>query len=258
MDVPDFETSGERLGPPPMALLFAEGPRAVLESLTLGPCGPWLRSAPGGDGHPVLVLPGFSAGDRSTRVLRRYLRRLGYGAHPWLQGLNLGVRRELREKLTHRVDELHQRYQRKVSLVGWSLGGIYAREIAKHMPEHVRQVVTLGSPFADAARATNASNLFAWFSERSSTEGRAAMTDRLRVPPEVPSSSIFSRTDGIVHWRSCLEPEAGHTENIEVPGSHCGLGFNPLVLYAVADRLGQPEGGWQPFDRSGWRRYLYG
>ena len=249
---------GERWGPPPYVLLFAEGPRAFFESLTLPPCAPLLRRAPRGDGHPVLVLPGFAAGDPSTRVLRRYLGTLGYGAHPWLLGLNLGVRGKLREQLATRVDELYRRYDRKISLVGWSLGGIYAREIAKHMPGHVRQVVTLGSPFADAGRATSASNLFAWFSERGLSEDRAAMADRLRVPPEMPSSSIFSKSDGIVHWRSCLEPEEDHTENIEVPGSHCGLGFNPLVLYAVADRLGQPEGGWQRFDRSGWRRYLYG
>ena len=256
--MPSFETLGDRWEPPPPVLLFAEGPRAFLESLTLGPCVPLLRRAPSGDGHPVLVLPGFAAGDPSTRVLRRYLRRLGYAAHPWLLGLNLGVRGKLREKLITRVDELYRRYERKVSLVGWSLGGIYAREIAKHMPEHVRQVVTLGSPFADAARTTSASNLFAWFPERGIPEDRAAMADRLRVSPEMPSSSIFTKTDGIVHWRSCLEPAADHTENIEVPGSHCGLGFNPLVLYAVADRLGQPEGGWLPFDRSGWRRYMYG
>ena len=247
-----------RPGPPSRALLFVEGPRAVLESLTLPPSLPLLRSAPRGDGHPVLVLPGFTAGDGSTRVLRRYLRRLGYGVHPWLLGANLGPHDKLREQLAARVDELHRRYERKLSLVGWSLGGIYARELAKRMPEHVRQVVTLGSPFADTARGTNATELFDFFSDRGRSQERATLASRLQTPPPMPSTAIFSKTDGVVHWQSCLERKTDHTENIEVPGSHCGLGFNALVLYAVADRLSQPEGDWRPFERGGWRRYLYG
>jgi pimeloyl-ACP methyl ester carboxylesterase len=221
-----------RTAPSRLALLLAEAPRAFFESLTLPPVAGLLRRAPRGDGHPVLVLPGFAAGDDSTRVLRRYLRRLGYAAHPWLLGRNLGVRERLPERLALRVEELQRRHGRKLSLVGWSLGGIYAREIAKRLPQHVRKVVTLGSPFGDVAK--------------------------VRLPPAAPCTAIYSKTDGIVHWRSCLEPDTDHTENIGVPGSHCGLGFNPQVLYAIADRLSQPEGSWQPFDRSGWRRHLYG
>jgi pimeloyl-ACP methyl ester carboxylesterase len=244
-------------GAPPLGLLLAEAPRAFAESLTLRPSEPLLRRAPRGDGHPVLVLPGFTAGDPSTRVLRRYLERLGYGAHPWLQGRNLGLRGNLRDRLAERVDELQQRYGRKLSLVGWSLGGIYAREIAKQMPDHVRQVVTLGSPFAAADRTTNASALYDLLSHEAPRRERAAMAQELRRPPTAPSTAIYSRTDGVVHWSSCLEPDADHTENIEVPGSHCGLGFNSLVLYAVADRLSQPEGRWRRFERNGWRRLAY-
>ena len=251
------ETNGKGQGPPPLSLFLVEGQRAFLESLTLWPSGVLLRRAPRGDGHPVLVLPGFAAGDDSTRVLRRYLKQLGYRAHPWLQGRNLGPRDSLPERLRERVDELRRRYDREVSLVGWSLGGIYAREIAKRMPGHVRQVVTLGSPFADAGRATNVSRLFGWFS-RTPIRDQSALAERLRVPPDVPSTAIFSKTDGIAHWSACLEPETDHTENIEVPGSHCGLGFNPLVLFAIADRLAQPQGQWKPFERDGWRRHVYG
>ena len=255
--MPKSEATRPRPGPPPRALFLAEGARAFFESLTLRPAAGLLRSAPRGDGHGVLLLPGFTAGDPSTRLLRRYLRRLGYGAHPWLLGRNLGPHGDLPERLAQRVDELHRRYGRPLSIVGWSLGGIYAREIAKGMPERIRQVVTLGSPFADTGRSTNTSRLFEWFSGVDA-EKRAARARRLRVPPEVPCTAIFTKTDGVVHWSACLEPETDHTENIEVPGSHCGLGFNPLVLYAVADRLSQPEGRWQPFDRSGWRRHVYG
>ena len=241
---------------PPLPLFLLEGQRAFLESLTLAPAAPLLRSAPRGDGHPVLVMPGFSAGDGSTRVLRQYLRRLGYAAEPWRLGRNMGPGRELRARLDERVREIQRKHRSPLSLVGWSLGGVYARELAKRLPAAVRQVVTLGSPFADAGRSSNASRLFDLVAGPR-PRSRAAASATLRIPPDCPSTSIFTKTDGVVHWRACLEPETDHTENIEVPGSHCGLGFNPLVLYALADRLSQPEGAWAPFDRSGWRGRVY-
>ena len=225
--------SEARSGAPVLPYFLVEAPRALFESLTLRPSRPLLRRAPHGDGHPVLVLPGFMAGDDSTRAIRRYLRSLGYMAHPWRLGRNLGPRDRLREQLAERVEELHARTGRRLSLVGWSLGGVYAREIAKRMPHRTRGVVTLGSPFADPAWATAG-------------------------PPPQPSTSIYSKTDGIVPWRHSLEVETDHTENIEVPGSHCGLGFNAIALYAMADRLAQREGTWSPFNRSGWRRLVYG
>jgi pimeloyl-ACP methyl ester carboxylesterase len=163
----------------------------------------------------------------------------------------------MREMLAARVDDLYQSSGQKISLLGWSLGGIYAREIAKRAPDRVRQVVTMGSPFGDVNRPSNTSTLYRRFSEPQMEGARIALAASLRLPPPVPSTSIYSKTDGIVHWSACLELETEHTENIEVPGSHCGFGFNPLVLYAIADRLSQPEDGWRPFDRTSWRRYLY-
>ena len=243
--------------PPPLPLFLVEGQRAFLESLTLVPASPLLASAPAGDGHPVLVMPGFAAGDSSTRLLRRYLQRLGYSAEPWTLGRNMGPTSQLRERLVERVVDVHRAHRRNLTLVGWSLGGIYAREIAKRMPDRVRQVVTLGSPFANAGRGSNASRLFDFVSRRR-VRTASGLSEMLRVPPACPTTSIFSKTDGVVAWRACLEPDTDHTENIEVPGSHFGLGFNPLVLYALADRVSQPEGAWKPFDRSGWRRRFYG
>jgi len=207
--------------------LALEGPRALVEWLSCAAAGDLLERAPRGDGHPVLALPGFLADDDSTGPLRRYLKTLGYAAHPWLLGRNLGARGPVRERLIARVEELSERHGRKISIVGWSLGGIYARALAKHMPDRVRQVITLGSPFGDAA------------------------------PPPVPATAIFSKSDGIAHWRSCVETDGPERENIEVPGSHCGLGWNPIVLWAIADRLAQAEGDWKPFHREGWRSYLY-
>ena len=241
--------------PPALGLFLLEGQRAVLERLALGPSTPLLRLAPRGDGQPVLVLPGFTAGDASTRVLRRFLRRQGFAAHPWLLGRNLGPEPGIRSGLVARIDELARRYGRKVSIVGWSLGGIYAREIAKRKPDRIRQVVTLGSPFADTGRASNVSRLFDLVAGGSRPRPRAA--SGVREAPPMPSSAIFSKTDSVVHWRSCIEPEGELTESIEVSGSHCGLGFNPLVLFAVADRLSQPEGAWRPFDVGGWRSAAY-
>jgi pimeloyl-ACP methyl ester carboxylesterase len=253
----DRRNPGAERNAPPLALLFLEPQRVVLERLSLAAARPLLRSAPRGDGQPVLVLPGFTAGDLSTAVLRRYLRDQGFAPHPWLQGLNLGPGDAMRGGLADRIDDLHQRYRRRVSLIGWSLGGIYAREIAKRMPGSVRQVITLGSPFADASRASNVSRLFDLVSGRRSGVDRGGLAAQLRRPPGVPSTAIYSRTDGVVHWRACLEPETDHTENIEIPGSHCGLGLNPLALFAIADRLSQPEEGWKHFQRAGWRRAVY-
>jgi pimeloyl-ACP methyl ester carboxylesterase len=204
-------------------LLALEAPRAALEAQALVPALPLLRAAPRGDGHPVLVLPGFTASDLSTRVLRAYLRRRDYAAHGWQLGRNVGLEGEIGGRMRDRLLALHAEHGRRVSLVGWSLGGIYARELAKLAPGCVRQVITLGSPFA------------------------------LLPPPPVPATAIYSRSDGVVAWQDCRELESARTDNVEIVGSHCGLGVNPLVLFAVADRLAQPESGWKPFDRSGWR-----
>jgi pimeloyl-ACP methyl ester carboxylesterase len=254
----DAEAAPEKKsGGPSLALLFLEPQRVLLERLSLAAVRPLLRSAPRGEGQPVLVLPGFTAGDLSTAVLRGYLRDQGYAPHPWLLGLNLGPKEAIRGGLAARIEELQHRYGQPVSLIGWSLGGIYAREIAKRMPESVRQVITLGSPFADTARASNVSRLFDLITGRAPGVDGGGVAARLRQPPDVPSTAIYSRSDGVVHWRACLEPEADHTENIEIAGSHCGLGMNPLALFAIADRLSQPVGGWKPFDRAGWKRAVY-
>ena len=249
-----FATEGTA---PSFGLLMVEPQRAVLEAMTLLPTSRWLDSAPEGDGHPVVVLPGFVASDASTRVLRDFLKRKGWNAHPWLQGRNLGLKAGLREAITERVLRLHDRYGERVSLVGWSLGGVFAREIAKTRPEVVRQVITLGSPFGNVARRTHATRLY--LAVAGDPEEHEDVTPyAIAEPPDLPCTAIYSKTDGVVPWESCIERETDLTENIEVPGSHCGLGMNPLVFYAVADRLSQPAGRWRKFERNGWRARVYG
>jgi pimeloyl-ACP methyl ester carboxylesterase len=240
---------------PPSRLLLALEVRAIWEFQAFVAAYPLLRRAPGGDGHPVLVLPGLAASDVSTRPLRTYLKAQGYAAHGWKQGPNHGPRSGVEAGIDARLAELALHYNRKVSLIGWSLGGVFAREAARRSPDLVRQVITLGSPFANEPKASNAWRLFEILCERRVDDwpDREAM----RLPPPVPSTAIYTRSDGIVAWQGCREQESATTENIEVEGSHSGLGYNPAVLYAIADRLALPEGEWRPFDRNGLRSLLY-
>lgn len=210
---------------------------------------PFMRNAPAGDGHPVLVFPGLAAGDVTTLVIRRFLKELGYEAYAWEQGLNFGPRPGVLEACVDRIKQLRTSHGRTVSLVGWSLGGVYARELAKMMPNDVRLVVSLGSPFTGSPKATNAWRVYQLVSGEKDID--AARFAALRETPTVPTTSIFSRTDGVVAWQCSVEQETARSENIEVHASHVGMGLNPTALYAIADRLAQPEGAWQRFDREG-------
>ena len=238
---------------PSPLLTLIEG-RAVFELAALVASYPVLRRVARGDGHAVLVLPGLGASDRSTGPLRSFLGDRGYDAHGWSLGRNVGHREGQREALAELVGRLRERSKRKVSLIGWSLGGIYAREVAKRMPENIRLVITLGSPFANPG-ATAVRRIY-----EAIRGGPIAGGDftRFRASPPVPSTAIFSKSDGVVAWQSCLEPDGPQTENIEVAGSHVGLGVNPVALYVIADRLAQVEGAWAPFDRKGLRALMFG
>jgi pimeloyl-ACP methyl ester carboxylesterase len=229
--------------------------RAPLEFAASLAAAPWLASAPRGDGHAVIVYPGFMGSDLSTRPMRRLLRWLGHDVQGWGQGRNLTPSTEVLDGALERIEKLHAQQGRRVSLVGWSLGGVYARELAKRAPQAVRIVVTLGSPFTGPAQATNANRLYEW------VNGGRPQADisreALRSAPPVPTTSIYSRSDGIVAWQCSVEQAGALTENIEVEASHTGLGVNPTALYALADRLAQAEGQWLPFARTGLRQLVY-
>ncbi len=243
--------------PPSRLLMMMEG-RAIPELFGFAASLPTLSAlAPRGEGQPVLVLPGLTTSDRSTIALRRFLRSKGFSAYGWELGLNFGPLPGIEDGLIARVEELFVKYERKVSLVGWSLGGIYARQLAKMMPEKIRQVVSMGSPFGGDPRATNAWRVYQMASGQSVDEGHKHMGGALHKAPSVPTTAIYSKTDGICAWQNCLEKHSDTTENIEVKGSHCGLGHHPAVVYAVADRLSQPEGDWKKFDRSGFKSMVY-
>jgi pimeloyl-ACP methyl ester carboxylesterase len=249
-----MSAAAEAIQPPSKALLLLEA-RAVHEFGAFLGALPLLRMAPRGDGHSVLVLPGLIASDVSTRPLRAFLKGHGYDVHGWGLGRNLGPRPGVESGMLDQVRKLRRSSGRKVSLIGWSLGGVYARQLAKQCPDDVRLVVTLGSPFNGSPRATNAWRVYEFASGRRADE--TPSVGPLHEAPPVPTTAIYSRTDGVCAWQCCVEKEGFEVENIEVDGSHCGLGHHPAVVYAVADRLAQPEGQWQPFDRGGWRRLVY-
>jgi Alpha/beta hydrolase family len=243
--------------PPPSTALQLLEVRVLPEFGAFWLMRPWLSSVtPHGDGHPVLVLPGLLADDDSTSTLRSFLSARGYKAHGWKQGRNYGLRANVERDMLTRIDELFDRYgRRRISLVGWSLGGLYARQLAKIASDKVRCMISLGSPFAGSPKSTNAWRTYEMVSG-SKIEDQHVLDTLVEAPP-IPTTSIFSRTDGICAWQGCMERPSAQTESIEVESSHCGMGHHPAVVYAVADRLAQAEAKWQAFDRSGWRSLVY-
>jgi pimeloyl-ACP methyl ester carboxylesterase len=242
---------------PPSKLLMLMELRAFQEFGAFLGSLPLLSLSPTGDGHPVLVLPGLLTGDEATRPLRHFLSWRGYDVHGWSLGRNLGLKDGLEDKMVQLVQNLNESSGRKVSLVGWSLGGLYARQLAKLQPDRVRSVVTLGSPFAGAPKSTNAWRIYEIASGKSIGDAEAQFGGDLAKPPPVPTTAIFSRSDGVCAWQGCMEHSSPIAESIEVDASHCGMGAHPAVAFAVADRLAQPEGLWRPFSRQGWRSMIF-
>ena len=233
---------------PSLALLATEAPRAGLDLAALAAAWPMLMTARRGDDHPVLVLPGWLTGDPSTLPLRILLRALGHNVSGWSLGGNRGPTGRVVQELRALLDQLHQSSGRRVSLVGWSLGGLYAQELARATPGAVRGIVTLGSPVTRwAPWVRSASGVV----DRGTHMPRGA--DALPRPwaergsLRVPATSVYTRADGIVHWSSCRYQLRARRENVEVRGSHLGLGHNPAVLWLLADRLGMTEGSWTAF-----------
>jgi pimeloyl-ACP methyl ester carboxylesterase len=249
---------------PSVFLTALEGRRALDEFYAYWVACPVLQTAPQGDGHPVMVIPGFMASDLTTVSLRTFLKSRGYAAYGWGLGPNDG--RDIHpihglasdHTLLRRLRRLKAEHGRKVSLIGWSFGGVYAREMARLCPDDVRVVITLGSPFTGEPRANNVYPIFEYVTGYKADEVEPGLRQRFKQPPPVPATAIYSRTDGIVAWECCIEQTAPTTENIGILSSHAGLGHNPLALWAIADRLAQPEGKWRRFDRTGLKSVLFG
>lgn len=230
---------------PPGPWLSASEPlRAAFEVASMFARLPTLLAAPRGDGHTVMVLPGFATSDLMTQALRNFLSWLGYDSEPWRLGFNTGYLKlgEEQAGLCSRLSELVVHSDDKVSLIGWSLGGVMARQMAREHPEMVRRVVTLGSPFTGNPDATVIRRLYELISGESlNSDTWRGRFERDRTAPNVPCTAIYSPSDGITAWQNCIEQPADHTENIEVGGSHLGLTHNPEVLLHIAAILGRPR-----------------
>ncbi len=243
---------------PSLALFITEPGRAIADYGATLATSPVLLRAPRGDGHPVLVLPGLLAEDASTATMRMYLRSLGYEVHGWRLGRNLGPTAAILNGMTARLDELHRSAGRPVSLVGWSLGGIFARELSRSRPALVRQVITLGSPFrlgnADDSRAGAA---YRRLGVLHVSPGSLPPRERLSRPIPVPTTAIYSRLDGVVPWQACINTAGPRREDVAVYSSHLGMGHNAAALWVIADRLAQPEGSWKAFRAPSLARHLF-
>ena len=235
---------------PSLALLLAEPLRAMLDAL-----GSHVTAHPEsiGDGHPVIVYPGLGAGSMNTSQLRNFLRHAGFSPSDWGGGVNIGHEGDFDQwlgGLAAHVREVQERHDgRKVSLIGWSLGGIFAREIARSAPDAVRSVITLATPFSALGDSTHAGALYKMLNGEAG-QITPQVEARLRASPPVPTTSIYSKSDGIVNWRGCIERRSPTTESVEVDASHLGMVNHPAVLRIVANRLAQPEGRWKPLKRA--------
>ena len=212
------------------ARVIAEYGRYYLRSLDVSGC-------ERGNGQPIMIIPGFGASDRHTRPLRKALNELGFAAHGWGQGVNWGMRPEVRQKLNDRLAELHNRYGCKVALAGWSLGGVFVREMARVAPDKVSMVITMGSPINGHPNANNVAKLFNLVNPGKKADADLEGFQRRRVPPPVPCVAIHSKSDGIVAWQCAREVAAPNTENVEVQGTHFGMACNLQVVKIIASRL---------------------
>ena len=222
---------------PSLALFGIEPWRAALEFASLKVSGVPVTAS--GDGHPVIIFPGLASDGRAVAPLRKYCTRLGYSAMDWGRGRNNGPTGDIGtwlDALAEHVENLMQGSDQPATLIGWSLGGLYARESAKLLPGRVRQVITIGTPFNASADHTNVGWLYRLVSGTKAAIA-PALAAKLRTPPPVPTVSIYSRSDGIVAWQTCLHAKGTHATDIEVRGSHIGMGWNPAVLRVVGERL---------------------
>ena len=235
---------------PSLKLLGTEPWRAAAEFMSFK-----LRRKPAasvaGDGHPVIIFPGMASDGRAVAPLRNYCQSLGYSALDWGRGFNTGPRGDVDSWMQELADEVSQTLkaypEQPATLVGWSLGGFYARELGKLLAPQVRQVITIGTPFNAEADHTNVGWLFKLLNGAAPAFD-SDLAKRLRTPPPLPTTAIYSRTDGIVAWQTCRhDVPSRKVENIEIEGSHIGMGWNPAVLKVIADRLAQKPAQWQPY-----------
>jgi pimeloyl-ACP methyl ester carboxylesterase len=239
-------------GPPPAVLALLEAPRALAEYVSFAAITRLLSVGRAGRGRPVLVLPGLLADDRSTRPLRRLLNRAGYAAYGWRLGTNIGPTRRIISGMDAVLGEITNLHGEPATVIGWSLGGMLGYDLVARHPGAVDRLITLGSPLYSTDPRQSRGSLF--YDEYAAAHLPDYSRDSWRPVgvTSVPATSIFSKTDGVVRWHTCLHPPGPLTENIEVYSSHCGLGFHPAAGYAILDRLAAPTDPWRKFVPPAW------
>ncbi len=233
---------------PSLFWLLTESGRAILEYGTFLPYNALKKESIESDRHPVMVLPGFMATDYSTAPLRKFINKLGYEAVGWGEGRNY-ARENYLGKLLNKLENQYLESGQEISLIGWSLGGIFARQLAKERPDLVRQVITLGSPFGGVSLPNNAVWIYRLLTKGKITnKADQALLDDIPKPAPVPTTAIYTKEDGVVPWEVCLEKVTDEWhQNIQVRGSHLGLGVNPAVMRIIEDRLKYGKENWTHF-----------
>ena len=205
--------------------------------------------------RPVLVLPGFIGSDQSTVPLRTFLWTLGHRPYGWGLGRNVGPANHIAAGVDKVLVDLFDRHQTPIDVIGWSLGGVFGRLLALNRPEMVRQVISLGSPIKLDRDQSSVNGLFELMGSVWNFSTTSRRLDIDRIP--VPSTTVWTRSDGVVPGLACRQTPRARAEAVEVRGTHCGLGHNGAVLRLVADRLALPEGEWRPFEVSAALRSVY-
>lgn len=221
-----------KLKPPSPAAMFNEAftafeiPRLFLNA-------PELATLKSEAPRDILVLPGFGAGNGSTIPIRSYLEYLGHRVTGWELGLNTG---DVEQTLYRLVEALQQKTERSFVLVGWSLGGYLAREVARELPGKIEQVFTLGSPIIGGPKYTQVAAIYRaqgidvdWIEQ--------AVAAREAVTLTTPVTAIYSKSDGIVSWQACIDEKSPNVEHIEITASHIGLGISADVFRIIGKRL---------------------
>ena len=234
----EIQTINKNIDAPPMYNVLLET-RSLVEWSTMFGVYHIIPKYKTGKNKPVLLMPPYLGNDHSTRFVRKYLKSVGFKTYKWELGVNT-INSKYLPKLVERLDEIYEKHQEKVSLVGWSGGGILAKIIANRYPEKVEQLITIGSPVWGVKNMkTPLVRTLEFLRGKSLKERNRKILEELEEIPNVPITCIYTKTDGLVPWKNCLEAETYRSDikNVEVFGSHCGLGANASVLVTVANSL---------------------
>ena len=215
--------------------------RAPLDWATVVVRAPQLLRAPRGDGRPVMLLPGYGTDESSMRPLQRYLRYLGYDTYDWGQGRNRGTVDRYITLIGDRAREISEALDGvPLTLIGWSLGGVIAREAARLYEPYVREVITLGTPIVGGPKYTAAADRFATSAGIDLDAFEKEVHARNSIGIRQPVTSIYSKLDGVVGWRASIDTYNPQARNLEVYSSHFGIGVNGRVWRMIAETLAGP------------------